>query len=70
MPHPPALRTRARSPRGGFVVRRSMNDEEFRDLDGVLQTIRLKLMDPRPRFEDSMILSSFQSAKPLGHVGH
>ena len=37
----------------GFAVLRFTNDEVFQNLDGVLETIRLKLMELRPRVEDS-----------------
>ena len=36
----------------GFAVLRLTNDEVFRNLDGVLETIRLKLTELRPRIED------------------
>ena len=35
----------------GFSVLRFANDEVFRNLDGVLETIRLKLGELRPRME-------------------
>ncbi|HXZ16290.1 MAG TPA: DUF559 domain-containing protein [Roseiarcus sp.] len=35
----------------GFALLRFTNDEVFNNLDGVLETIRLKLMDLRPRIE-------------------
>ena len=37
----------------GFTVVRFMNYEVFHNLDGVLETIRLKLMELRPRIEDN-----------------
>ena len=37
----------------GFALLRFTNDEVFRNLDGVLETIRLKLIELRPRIEDS-----------------
>ncbi len=37
----------------GFATLRFTNHEVFHNLDGVLQTIRLKLMELRPRIEDS-----------------
>ena len=37
----------------GFAVLRFTNDEVFHDLDGVLKTVYLKLMELRPRIEDS-----------------
>jgi len=36
----------------GFSVLRFANDEVFRNLDGVLETIRLKLAELPPRIED------------------
>jgi very-short-patch-repair endonuclease len=38
----------------GFALLRFTNDEVFRNLDGVLETIRLKLIELRPRIDDSM----------------
>jgi very-short-patch-repair endonuclease len=38
----------------GFAILRFTNDEVFRNLEGVLETIRLKLIELRPR-EDSAI---------------
>ena len=35
----------------GFDVLRFTNDEVFRNLDGVLETIRMRLMELRPRLE-------------------
>ncbi|RBP05128.1 very-short-patch-repair endonuclease [Roseiarcus fermentans] len=35
----------------GFSVLRFTNDEVFRNLDGVLETIRLKLAELRPRID-------------------
>ncbi len=35
----------------GFSILRFANDEVFRNLDGVLETIRLKLAELRPRIE-------------------
>jgi very-short-patch-repair endonuclease len=37
----------------GFAILRFTNDEVFRNLEGVLETIRLKLIELRPRAEDS-----------------
>jgi very-short-patch-repair endonuclease len=37
----------------GFALIRFTNDEVYRNLDGVLETIRLKLMELRPRLENS-----------------
>jgi very-short-patch-repair endonuclease len=37
----------------GFALLRFTNDEVFHNLDGVLETIRLKLIELRPRIEDS-----------------
>ena len=37
----------------GFAVLRFTNDDVFRNLDGVLETIRLKLTELRPRIGDS-----------------
>jgi len=37
----------------GFAILRFTNHEVFHNLDGVLETIRLKLMELRPRIEDS-----------------
>jgi very-short-patch-repair endonuclease len=37
----------------GFAILRLTNDELFRNLEGVLETIRLKLIELRPRTEDS-----------------
>jgi very-short-patch-repair endonuclease len=39
----------------GFAVLRFTNDDVYRNLDGVLETIRVKLMQLRPRIEDSTI---------------
>jgi very-short-patch-repair endonuclease len=39
----------------GFAVLRFTNDDVFRNLDGVLETIRLRLMELRPRIEGTMI---------------
>lgn len=39
----------------GFVVLRFPNDDVYRNLDGVLETIRMKLIQLRPRGEDSAI---------------
>jgi very-short-patch-repair endonuclease len=38
----------------GFALLRFTNDEVFHNLDGVLETIRLKLIELRPRIEASM----------------
>jgi very-short-patch-repair endonuclease len=37
----------------GFVILRFTNDDVYRNLRGVLETVRLKLMELRPRIEDS-----------------
>ena len=37
----------------GFAVLRFANDDVYRNLDGVLETIRMRLMELRPRIEDS-----------------
>jgi very-short-patch-repair endonuclease len=37
----------------GFAIPRFTNDEVFHNLEGVLETVRLKLMELRPRIEDS-----------------
>ena len=37
----------------GFAILRFTNDEVFHDLDGVLKTVYLKLMELRTRIEDS-----------------
>jgi very-short-patch-repair endonuclease len=37
----------------GFAVVRFTNEDVFRNLDGVPETVRAKLMDLRPRIEDS-----------------
>jgi very-short-patch-repair endonuclease len=37
----------------GYAVLRFTNDEVFRNLDGVLDTIRARLMTLRPRIDDS-----------------
>jgi very-short-patch-repair endonuclease len=37
----------------GFAILRFTNDEVFHNLDGVLETIHLKLTELRPRIEDS-----------------
>ena len=37
----------------GFAVLRFTNDEVFHNLDGVLETVYQKLMELRPRIEDS-----------------
>ena len=37
----------------GFAILRFTNDEVFHNLDGVLETVRLKLIELRPRIEDS-----------------
>ena len=37
----------------GFAILRFANDDVFRNLDGVLETIRLKLLELRPRIEES-----------------
>jgi very-short-patch-repair endonuclease len=39
----------------GFDVLRFTNDEVYRNLSGVLETIRLRLMDLRPRIDESAI---------------
>jgi very-short-patch-repair endonuclease len=38
----------------GFALLRFTNDEVFHNLEGVPETIRLKLIELRPRIEDSM----------------
>jgi very-short-patch-repair endonuclease len=38
----------------GFALRRFTNDEVFHNLEGVLETIRLKLVELRPRIGDSI----------------
>jgi very-short-patch-repair endonuclease len=48
-----AARTAALAARG-FALLRFTNDEVFHNLDGVLETIRIKLIELRPRIEDSM----------------
>ena len=37
----------------GFAILRFTNDEVFHNLDGVLETVYQKLMELRPRIEDS-----------------
>jgi very-short-patch-repair endonuclease len=37
----------------GFALLRFTNEEVFHNLDGVLETIRLKLIELRPRIEES-----------------
>jgi very-short-patch-repair endonuclease len=37
----------------GFAILRFTNDDVFSNLDGVLETIRMKLMELRPRVEES-----------------
>ncbi len=39
----------------GFDVLRFTNDDVYRNLDGVLETIRLRLMELRPRVDESAI---------------
>ena len=39
----------------GFAVLRFANDDVYRNLDGVLETIRMKLTELRPRAEDSTV---------------
>jgi len=39
----------------GFDVLRFTNDDVFRNLGGVLETIRLRLAELRPRIDDSAI---------------
>jgi very-short-patch-repair endonuclease len=39
----------------GFDILRLMNDDVFRNLDGVLETIRMRLMELRSRIEDAPI---------------
>ena len=39
----------------GFAVLRFTNEDVCRNLDGVLETIRMRLMELRPRDEDSAI---------------
>jgi Protein of unknown function (DUF559) len=38
----------------GYDVLRFTNDEIFRNIDGVLETIRLKLNELRPRLQDDV----------------
>jgi very-short-patch-repair endonuclease len=49
-----AARTRALNARG-YDVPRFANDEIFHNFDGVLETIRLKLNELRPRLRDESI---------------
>ncbi len=37
----------------GFEILRFTNDDVFRNLEGVLETIRMRLMELRPRIDDS-----------------
>ncbi len=37
----------------GFAIVRFTNEEVFRNLDGVLETVRARLMEMRPRIEES-----------------
>ena len=39
----------------GFAVLRFSNEDVYRNLEGVLETIRMRLMELRPRIEDSAI---------------
>jgi very-short-patch-repair endonuclease len=39
----------------GFAVLRFTNEDVYRNLDGVLETIRMKLIQLRPRAEDSAV---------------
>ncbi len=39
----------------GFDVLRFTNEDVVRNLDGVLETIRLRLMELRPRIDESAI---------------
>jgi very-short-patch-repair endonuclease len=39
----------------GFSVLRFANEDVYRNLDGVLETIRMRLIELRPRIEDSAI---------------
>ena len=39
----------------GFAILRFVNEDVYRNLDGVLETIRMKLMELRPRAEDSAV---------------
>lgn len=39
----------------GFALLRFSNDDVFHNLGGVLETIRLKLIEPRPRIDDSTV---------------
>jgi very-short-patch-repair endonuclease len=39
----------------GYAVLRFTNDDVYRNLDGVFETIRLKLNELRPRLEDDAI---------------
>ena len=38
----------------GFAILRFTNDEVYHNLDGVLETVRLKLIELRPRIEHSV----------------
>ncbi len=39
----------------GFDILRFTNDDVYRNLSGVLETVRLKLMELRPRIDESAI---------------
>jgi very-short-patch-repair endonuclease len=39
----------------GFAVLRFVNEDVYRNLDGVLETIRVRLIELRPRTEDAAI---------------
>jgi very-short-patch-repair endonuclease len=39
----------------GFDILRFTNEDVYRNLDGVLETIRLRLMELRPRIDESAI---------------
>jgi len=39
----------------GYDVLRFTNDEVYRNLHGVLETIRMRLMELRPRIDDAAI---------------
>jgi Protein of unknown function (DUF559) len=52
----PAMRfARRRSLRKGYDVLRFTNEDVFCNLDGVLETIRMRLIELRPRLQDSSI---------------
>ena len=39
----------------GFDIRRFTNDDVFCNLEGVLETIRMRLTEPRPRIDETTI---------------